>query len=123
MLSWHQSDRVMNFAHEPELSRTRAFREGFDQLAEHDLSFDAWCYGSQLEEVAELAASNPEVPMVLCHVGTPVGYGGEFEGLGVSAQERARIGDQWRDGISAKTRSRRCSTRRQPTSTASESLR
>ena len=101
MLSWHESDEIMNFAHEAELSRTTAFRNGFDQLAEHDLSFDAWCYSSQLDEVAELAAANPEVPMVLCHAGTPVGVGGEFAGIGVSAQERARIGDQWRAGIAA----------------------
>jgi len=101
MLSWHESDAVMNFADRPELSRTPGFRAGFDQLAEHNLSFDAWCYGAQLGEVAELAAHNPEVPTVLCHLGTPVGYGGEFGGVGVSAQGRARIGDEWRDGISA----------------------
>ena len=101
MLSWHESDNIMNFAHGAELSRTASFRHGFDQLAEHDLSFDAWCYASQLDEVAELAAFNPEVPMVLCHVGTPIGYGGEFGGIGGSTQDRARIREQWRDGISA----------------------
>lgn len=101
MLSWHEADGVMNFAHDQGLSRTSAFRDGFDQLAQHDLSFDAWCYGSQLGEVADLAAHNPGVAMVLCHVGTPVGYAGEFGGVGVSAQERARIGDEWREGIAA----------------------
>ncbi len=101
MLSWHKSDEVMNFADHEALSRTKGFRDGFDQLAEHELSFDAWCYGGQLEEVAELAAHNPDVPMVLCHGGTPVGYAGEFGGVGVSAQERARIGDEWREGIAA----------------------
>ena len=101
MLSWHESDHIMNFAHGSELSRTASFRHGFNQLAEHELSFDAWCYESQLDEVAELAAFNPEVPMALCHAGTPIGYGGEFGGFGGSAQDRARIREQWRDGISA----------------------
>lgn len=101
MLSHHPSSRVMDFAHEEAVARTPGFRAGFDQLAEHDLSFDAWCYGHQLDEVAELAKHNPSVPMVLCHVGTPVAMMGEFGGIGVSAQERARIGDEWRDSISA----------------------
>jgi len=101
MLSWHPAATVMDFADAEELSRTTEFRIGYDQLAEHDMSFDAWCYSGQLDQVADLAAYNPDVPMVLCHAGTPVGYGGAFGGVGVSAQERARIGDRWRDGISA----------------------
>ena len=101
MLSWHAASSVMNFAGKSDLSRTAAFRAGFDRLAEHNLSYDAWSYSGQIGQVAELAGHNPEVPIVLCHVGTPVGYGGEFGGVGVSAQERARIGDEWRDAISA----------------------
>jgi L-fuconolactonase len=101
MLSWHEAGSVMDFAESAGMSRTRQFRAGFDQLAEHDLSFDAWCYSRQLSEVEELAAYNPNVPMVLCHAGTPVGIGGDFGGVGVSGQERARIGQEWRDGISS----------------------
>lgn len=100
MISWHKSDMVMNFTETPQLSRTLAFRAGFDQLAEHDLSFDAWCYSDQIEEISELAAHNPDVPIVLCHAGSPVGVGGEFHGVGVSDQERARIASRWRDAIS-----------------------
>lgn len=101
MLAWHSADSVMNFADDRELSRTPQFRAGYDQLAEHGLSFDAWCYSGQLDQVTELATYNPDVPIVLCHAGTPVGFGGTFGGVGVSAQERARIGDDWRAGISA----------------------
>lgn len=100
MLSWHEQDGVMDFGETASLSRTPAFRNGFDELAEREMSFDAWCYSSQLDQVAELASHNPDVPMVLCHAGTPVGYGGPYQGVGISAQERARIGDVWRDGIS-----------------------
>jgi len=100
MLSWHENKVVMDFATRPRLAHDPQFRAGFDQLAGHDLSFDAWCYGGQLDDVAHLAAHNPDVPLVLCHAGTPVGYGGEYNGIGVSAQERARNADIWRDGIS-----------------------
>lgn len=99
MLSWHKNDMVMNFSETPQVSRTLDFRNGFDQLGEHGMSFDAWCYSGQIGEVAELAAHNPEVPLVLCHAGSPVGVGGDFHGVGVSGQERARIGAQWRDAI------------------------
>lgn len=100
MLSWHPSKTVMDFASGPELSRTQEFRAGFDQLGERGLSFDAWCYSHQLQEVAELAQHNPSVPIVLCHVGTPVGAMGPFGDVGISEQERARIHSAWADGIS-----------------------
>ena len=101
MLSWHQSPEVMNFTEVEGLSRTPRFRAGYDQLAEHGLSFDAWGYSNQLVEIAELAAHNPEVPMVLCHAATPIGYFGPFGGVGATTQERTEIAARWRDGISA----------------------
>ncbi|MFW2380313.1 MAG: amidohydrolase family protein, partial [Acidimicrobiales bacterium] len=101
MLSWHPSAGVMDFAEDAAVSRTPAFRVGFDQLAEHGLSYDAWCYSGQLDDVADLAAHNPEVPMVLCHAGSPVGYFGPFGDVGLTEQERTRIAHEWRDGISA----------------------
>jgi len=55
MLSWHPSDEVMNFAETEGLSRTAPFRAGYDKLATHGLSFDAWGYSDQLDEIAELA--------------------------------------------------------------------
>lgn len=100
-LSWHPSPDVMSFTETEGMSRTSAFRAGFDQLAEHGLSFDAWCYSGQLDQVAELAAHNPDVPIVLCHAGTPVGYFGPFGGVGTSDQERNRIAAEWRDAIDA----------------------
>ena len=101
MIAWHEKNGIMNFAHEPEISRSSEFRSGFEQLAAHNLSFDAWCFGDQISEVRELAASCPEVPVVLCHTGTPVGFGGEFQGIGSSKSERESIASKWRDDISA----------------------
>jgi predicted TIM-barrel fold metal-dependent hydrolase len=101
MLATHPNKGVMDFAHAPEVSRTAAFRLGMEQLGKHGLTFDAWAFSHQLNEVAELAAAVPQVETVLCHCGTPVGYAGEFQGVGVSQRERDLIASQWRDGISA----------------------
>ncbi len=101
MLATHPNKGVMDFAPAAEISRTAAFRLGMEHLADFDLSFDAWAFSHQLIEVAELAAAVPDVATVLCHCGTPVGYAGEFHGVGVSERERELIAAQWRDGILA----------------------
>lgn len=100
MLSHHPEPGVMDFAEGANVTQSPGFRQGYDLLATHGLSFDAWCYGHQLAQVAELCQYNPDVPVVLCHVGTPVGIAGEFQGVGTSESERKSISDQWRDGIS-----------------------
>ena len=53
-----------------------AFREGFAELAKRDLTFDAWLYHPQLGEIAELADAFPGTPIILDHVGGPLGYAG-----------------------------------------------
>ncbi|MCC6877947.1 MAG: amidohydrolase family protein [Sandaracinaceae bacterium] len=98
-LAWHESPMVHSFAPVPELSRDRAWRRGFEALVERGLTYDAWLYHSQLPELAALARDFPEARIVLCHAGTPVGALGPFHGLGIYSNERARILDQWRDGI------------------------
>ncbi len=49
------------------------FREGFAQLGKRGLSFDAWLLEPQLPEVIDLARAFPGTPIVLDHVGTPLG--------------------------------------------------
>ena len=49
------------------------FREGFAKLGELGLSFDAWLYHPQLEDLIDLARSFPDQPIVLNHVGGPLG--------------------------------------------------
>ncbi|HEY2686725.1 MAG TPA: amidohydrolase family protein [Steroidobacteraceae bacterium] len=66
----------------PGLFTSRAFREGYQQLKRHGLSFDAWLLEPQLPELIELVRANPDTPVVLDHVGTPLGiasYGGRRE--------------------------------------------
>lgn len=50
-----------------------AFRAGYACLANHGLSFDAWVYHPQLEDVLELAAAFPDTPLILDHLGGLLG--------------------------------------------------
>jgi L-fuconolactonase len=51
------------------------FRQGFAQLGKLGLSFDAWLYHPQIPELADLARAFPAIPIVLNHVGGPLGVG------------------------------------------------
>lgn len=51
------------------------FREGFSRLARFGLSFDSWAYHTQLDELADLARAFPETPIVIDHIGVPLGVG------------------------------------------------
>ena len=50
-------------------------REGFARLGELGLTFDAWCYHTQLGELIDLARAFPDQPIVLDHVGGAIGLG------------------------------------------------
>ena len=43
------------------------------------LSLDCWLYHTQLEEVAQLADTHPELTIILNHVGSPI-LGGPYRG-------------------------------------------
>ena len=51
------------------------FREGFARLAPLNLSFDAWLFHPQIPELIDLANHFPDTPIVLDHVGGPLGIG------------------------------------------------
>jgi L-fuconolactonase len=51
------------------------FREGFAELAKRGLSFDAHQYHTQLPSVAGLARAFPETPIIVNHLGSPLGAG------------------------------------------------
>jgi L-fuconolactonase len=67
-------------------------REGFARLAPLGLSFDAWMYHTQLGELADLARAFPDTPIVLDHVGGPIG-------LGRYAGRRDEAFAEWRNAI------------------------
>ena len=58
-----------------DLYRQADFQEGARTLAALGLSFEAWQYHPQLDMVADLARAVPELPIVINHLGGPVGVG------------------------------------------------
>lgn len=52
-----------------------SFRAGFSQLAALGLSYDAWLYHHQLDELIELADQFPNTQIVLDHLGGLIGVG------------------------------------------------
>lgn len=81
--------------HAPEgLYHDAAFREGFAELGERGLTFDAWVLEPQLGDVLDLARAFPDQPIVLDHCGTPLNIAGY----------RGMLGEhfgRWRDSIRA----------------------
>jgi predicted TIM-barrel fold metal-dependent hydrolase len=67
-------------------------REGFARLAPLGLGFDAWMYFTQLGELTDLARAFPETPVVLDHVGGPIG-------IGPYAGRRDEVFAEWRRAI------------------------
>ncbi|SDR48201.1 Predicted metal-dependent hydrolase, TIM-barrel fold [Paraburkholderia fungorum] len=57
------------------LYANNAFRAGVRQLARLGLTFDAWVYHTQLQDVIELARSVPESTIVVDHIGGLLGVG------------------------------------------------
>lgn len=49
------------------------FRKGFGVLGKMGLSFDAWLYHTQINELADLALAFPDVQIILDHIGGPIG--------------------------------------------------
>ena len=75
--SWHSDESIRNAHTNPtkDLLGSKRFQEGFAVLEKLGLSFDAWMYHTQLADVVNLAESFPNVPIVLDHVGGPLGVG------------------------------------------------
>ena len=96
--SWEDRTRTVHISHAnppPHLYRDHAgFREGFAVLGRLGLSFDAWCYHTQLMDVVDLARTFPDQPIVLNHVGGPLG-------VECYAKERAQVMADWRAGMQA----------------------
>ena len=90
---------VMDWNTNAHLLEDPAWQRGYARLGERDLSFDAWMYSHQLPAFRTVAAAHPETRVVLCHMGTPIGFGGPYGGLSETA--RADIQARWRDDMAA----------------------
>jgi L-fuconolactonase len=76
----------------PGLFMGGSFREGYAQLGKYNLSFDAWLLEPQLGELIDLVRAFPNTPVILDHVGTPLGVA-SYQG---KREERFPV---WRDNI------------------------
>ncbi|MBT4601844.1 MAG: amidohydrolase family protein [Bacteroidetes Order II. Incertae sedis bacterium] len=99
-LSWHPNPNVLDGGDRPQLSKEPDWRRGFEKLSELGLHFEATVYANQLSEIAGLATEYPDQKILLCHLGTPVGGGGPFAGVGMTDAERTTVVDNWKEEIS-----------------------
>jgi L-fuconolactonase len=94
--AWDADAEVLGpLAHAPAgLYADATFRAGFAHLGRLGLTFDAWVLEPQIGEVTDLARAFPQQPIVLDHVGTPLGLGSY---AGKQEERFARWADAIRD--------------------------
>ncbi len=86
------SPQISGYMNSPQgLLLDSKFQEGFACLKKYDLSFDAWLYHPQLMELAELASTFPDVPIIIDHLGGPL-----F--VGPYAARRKEVFEEWKRG-------------------------
>ena len=78
----------------PGLLADKTFREGFAVLGRLGLSFDAWLYHPQIDELDRARPRLPGAKIVLNHVGGPIG-------IGAYAGKRKEVFAAWAASIQA----------------------
>jgi predicted TIM-barrel fold metal-dependent hydrolase len=97
----HPDPGVRSWA-EPGLLARPDFLHGFAAVVDRGLSFEAWVYSHQLQEVIGLAREYPEATIVLDHYATPVGlFGPRGRTTGQTDGDRRRIFEQWSEDLAA----------------------
>ncbi len=94
--SWHPDPAAKGSSTSPPpgLMLDAEFRAGFACLAPLGLTFDAWCFHTQLGELRDLADAFPTTRIVLNHVGGPLA-------IGPYANRQPHVLREWRAGIQA----------------------
>jgi predicted TIM-barrel fold metal-dependent hydrolase len=77
----------------PGLLLDAEFRRGYARLARYGLSFDSWIFHPQIPELADLAGKFPDTPVVLDHIGAPLG-------IGAYAGKRDEVFADWKRNMS-----------------------
>ena len=92
--SWHVSPKIRISHSNPaeHLMLQDDFLEGLNLLGRMGLSFDAWCYHTQVPEFVKMAQACPDVTIILDHFGGPLGIG-PYEG------KQDQVLASWRDAI------------------------
>ncbi len=92
--AWDANPDIRSSASTAKLLLDSKFREGFACLGEYGLSFDAWLYHPQLMELVDLAEAFPEIPIILDHIGGPLG-------TGYYSERREHVFREWKSSIAA----------------------
>jgi L-fuconolactonase len=95
--AWDEDKSIMTNPADPPhggIMMEKSFREGFACLAPLNLTFDAWLYHPQIDELTDLARAFPQTRVILNHVGGPVA-------IGCYVGQREAIFPQWRKSIQA----------------------
>jgi L-fuconolactonase len=74
------------------LLEDETFRRGARRLSAFNLCFDAWLYHTQIKELAALARACPDLPIVMNHLGGPLGVG-PYRG------QRDAVYREWLDAV------------------------
>ena len=89
---WDADERIRNVAPAAGMLIDPKVQEAAAVLARHGLALDSWLYHPQLDEVAALADAQPDLTIVLNHVGSPI-LGGPYRG------KRDAVFADWRERI------------------------
>ena len=90
--TWDEPNNITSRSRLPHLLSDAQFREGFSRLRGYGLSFDAWLCHTQLGELTDLAKAFPDTPIILNHIGGPLG-------IGTYAAQRGEVFQDWKKGI------------------------
>jgi predicted TIM-barrel fold metal-dependent hydrolase len=92
--AWDADSTIVNPANvaAPGLMADTNFREGLATLASLGLTFDAWLYHPQIDELTEMARAVPDARIVLNHVGGPLR-------VGAYSGRRDEVFDGWSKSI------------------------
>lgn len=92
---WHPDPAPYRYVFNPPakgLMTSPGFREGFMQLAQRNLTFDAVVFHTQIRDVVALADAFPDTTIVLGHLGFAMGMDMDEEG-------RSEVFRQWRSAL------------------------
>ena len=89
--AWHESPEIRPSHSNPpaHMLTLPSFRAGLARLSRYGLSFDAWLFHTQLEELYDLARYDSDTVIILDHMGGPLG-------VGPFAGHRAEVFEEWR---------------------------
>ena len=97
----HPDPKVRSVADDDGVLASPEFLRGFAAVADRGLTFDVNVYSHQLYDVVTLAQEYPTTPLIVDHIGVPVGaFGPMGSRTGMTAAARADILSLWRERMS-----------------------